>query len=179
MKTQVLRNFDIDEVIAFIDKQSPETKILIGSDSERNKVKITNSRGEPKMVWVADYMVVVVVHIDGCHGCKIFGQVTRELDYDGKLDKPALRLMNEVYKVAEVANKFVEVVGDREMEIHLDINPKKIHGSSCVVQQAVGYIRGVCNVIPLIKPNAPAASFAADRLKRVLDEQDEALELVI
>jgi predicted RNase H-related nuclease YkuK (DUF458 family) len=43
-----------------------------------------------------------------------------------------------------------------------------IHGSSCVVQQAVGYIRGMCNVTPMVKPEAFAASYAADRLKEIL-----------
>jgi predicted RNase H-related nuclease YkuK (DUF458 family) len=33
------------------------------------------------------------------------------------------------------------------------------------MQEAIGYIRGTCNVIPLIKPNAFAASYAADRFK--------------
>jgi len=33
------------------------------------------------------------------------------------------------------------------------------------VQQAIGYIRGTCNVIPFVKPDAFAASYAADRLK--------------
>lgn len=161
--TEVLRKLDMNEVIAFINQQSPETKILIGSDSERNKIK-----GR----WMADYMVVVVVHIDGSKGCKLYGEVTREPDYDQKKDKPAMRLMNEVYKVAEIYNQIAELIDDREMSVHLDINPKEIHGSSCVIRQAVSYIRGVCNVIPLVKPNAPAASFAADRLKRVLEEQD-------
>jgi predicted RNase H-related nuclease YkuK (DUF458 family) len=40
-----------------------------------------------------------------------------------------------------------------------------MHGSSCVINEAVGYIRGVCNVVPFVKPNAFAASYAADRYK--------------
>jgi hypothetical protein len=44
-----------------------------------------------------------------------------------------------------------------------------MHGSSCVVQQAIGYIRGVCNVIPMVKPQAFAASYAADRLNQVVN----------
>jgi predicted RNase H-related nuclease YkuK (DUF458 family) len=40
-----------------------------------------------------------------------------------------------------------------------------MHASSCVVQQAIGYIRGTCNVIPMVKPQAFAASYAADRLR--------------
>ena len=34
-----------------------------------------------------------------------------------------------------------------------------------VVAQAIGYIRGTCNVIPMVKPEAFAASYAADRYK--------------
>jgi predicted RNase H-related nuclease YkuK (DUF458 family) len=71
-------------------------------------------------------------------------------------------------KVAQLYLDLADHVGDRHFEIHLDINPNIIHGSSCVVQQAVGYIRGMCNVVPLIKPNAFAASYAADRMKEIL-----------
>ena len=153
------RKLDIEEVRAFIESQSPETKIYIGADSERYKV---NGK------WYADYTLAVVVHIDGCHGCKIFGEVQTEVDYDAKASRPALRLMSEVYKVAEMYQKLIDVIGDRNVEIHLDINPDEHFNSSIVIQQAVGYIRGVCNVIPLVKPNAFAASYAADRLKELL-----------
>jgi predicted RNase H-related nuclease YkuK (DUF458 family) len=54
----------------------------------------------------------------------------------------------------------------RPVEIHLDINPEDSAGSHCVIQQATGYIRGVCNVIPMVKPQAFAASYAADRIAR-------------
>jgi len=47
----------------------------------------------------------------------------------------------------------------------LDINPDEQYGSSCVISQAVGYIKGTCNVIPFVKPEAFAASYAADRFK--------------
>jgi predicted RNase H-related nuclease YkuK (DUF458 family) len=46
-----------------------------------------------------------------------------------------------------------------------------MHNSSIVIQQAVGYIRGVCNVEPKVKPQAFAASYAADRLKEILSLQ--------
>jgi predicted RNase H-related nuclease YkuK (DUF458 family) len=36
------------------------------------------------------------------------------------------------------------------------------------VQQAIGYIKGTCNVDAQVKPNAFAASYAADRLKFIL-----------
>jgi predicted RNase H-related nuclease YkuK (DUF458 family) len=76
--------------------------------------------------------------------------------------------MNEVYKAAQLYMDLAESIGDRHAEVHLDINPNIVHGSSCVVQQAVGYIRGTCNVTPMIKPKAFAASYAADRMKELL-----------
>jgi predicted RNase H-related nuclease YkuK (DUF458 family) len=154
-----MKRLDLDEVKAFIVAQSPSTNVYLGSDSERFKI-------EGK--WYADYTLAVVVHIDGCHGCKIFGEVQRELDYDQKKSKPALRLMNEVYKVSELFQSLADVLQDRHVEVHLDINPNMLYGSSCVIQQAIGYIKGTCNVVPMVKPNAFAASYAADRLKHIM-----------
>lgn len=112
--------------------------------------------------WWARYATVLVVHINDSKGCKVFGYIDREKDYDDKEDKPRLRLMNEVYKVAELYLAFGELLEDRNVEIHLDVNPKKEHASSAVVKQAVGYITGVTGITPLIKPQAFAASYAAD-----------------
>jgi len=158
----ILRKINLDEVRDFIDSTSQQTKIYLGADSERFKIE---------KVWHADYTVAIVIHIDSSKGCKVFGQVSRERDYDAKAGKPALRMMNEVYLVADMYARIADIVGDREVEVHLDINPDIKHGSSCAINQAVGYIRGVCNVIPMVKPNAFAASFAADRLKEVLDSE--------
>jgi predicted RNase H-related nuclease YkuK (DUF458 family) len=154
-----MKKLDIAEVKKFIQAQSPDTKIYLGADSERFRMD-----GK----WYADYTLAVVVHINGRHGCKIFGEVQRELDYDQKKSKPALRLMNEVYKVADLFNQLIDVIEDRHVEVHLDINPDEHFGSSCVIQQAIGYIRGTCNVVPMVKPKAFAASYAADRLKHVM-----------
>ena len=154
-----MKKIDIAQVKEFIEAQSITTKIYLGADSERMK---RNGK------WYADYTLAIVVHIDGCHGCKIFGEVQTELDYDYKASKPSMRLMNEVYKVAELYQKLVDAIRERDVEIHLDINPDLKHNSSIVIQQAVGYIKGVCNVVPMVKPNAFAASYAADRLKEVL-----------
>ena len=154
-----MRKFNISEVIDFIKSQSPETKIYLGADSVRLNVK---------NVWYADYTLAIVVHYDGNKGCKIFGDVIRERDFDQRQDRPRMRLMNEVYKIAELYLKLAEVLEDRYIEVHLDINPDEMHGSSCVINEAVGYIRGMCNVVPFVKPNAFAASYAADRLKEVL-----------
>ena len=152
----VRKELNIEEVKAFINAQSPETKVYLGGDSERFQID---------GVWYADYTVVVLVHKNGNRGCKVFGEIQRERDFDQKKDKPRLRLMNEVMKVCQLYLNLEEALGDRKVEIHLDLNPDEKHGSSCVIQEAVGYVRGMCNVIPMVKPNAFAASYAADRYK--------------
>ena len=154
-----MKKFNIDEVKDYIRQSSPETKIYLGADSER--VSIGGK-------WYADYTLAIVVHIDGKHGCKIFGDVHRERDYDQKADKPSMRLMQEVYKVSDLFHELAEVLQDRHVEVHLDINPQERYKSSVVVQQAVGYIKGTCNIDAHVKPQAYAASYAADRLKFVL-----------
>lgn len=145
---------DLAAVRDFILAQSPETRIYIGCDSRRFR---------KNRQWHAEYTRAIVVHIDGKHGCKIFGDTVSEPDYDQRKDRPNMRLMNEVYKISELYLELHEVLEDRVVEVHLDINPDEAHGSSCVVQQAIGYIRGVCNVVPMVKPRAFAASYAADR----------------
>ena len=157
-----MKKLDINEVRDFIQAQSLETKIYIGGDSRRFR---------KNGIWHAEYTLAVVVHFNGKNGCKIFGESSTELDYDQKRSRPAMRLMNEVYKISELYLKLHEVLEDREVEVHLDINPNEMHGSSCVIQEAVGYIRGMCNVIPMVKPKAFAASYAADRLKFALSQK--------
>ena len=147
---------DVEKVAEFIMAQTPETKIYLGCDSERLRV---DGR------WYADYVLAIVVHINGNNGCKLFGEVHREPVWDAKPGKPSQRLMTEVYKVSELYLKLADVLEGRQVEVHLDINPDEHYGSSCVVSQAIGYIKGTCNVIPFVKPEAFAASYAADRFK--------------
>ena len=164
-KEEKMTKFNIDEIREFIAGQSPETKIYIGCDSERVRVN---------GVWHAVYTAAIVVHIDGKHGCKLFGEVTRERDYDQKENRPSTRLMTEVYKVSALYLKLADVLEGRDVEVHLDVNPDDEHGSSCVLSQAIGYIRGVCNVEPMVKPRAFAASYAADRFRSLGTARDHA-----
>ncbi|MEY4083279.1 MAG: hypothetical protein RL483_648 [Pseudomonadota bacterium] len=152
---------DLDAIKRFIASQSAETRIYIGADSCR--VLVNES-------WYADYTLVVVVHVDGNRGCKLFGETVRERDFDQRANRPQVRLMNEVYKVADLYLRLADAIADREVEVHLDLNPDPDTGSHCVVQQAIGYIRGVCNVSPRVKPNAFAASCAADRYKELASQ---------
>ena len=151
-----MKKINLAEVKAFIESQGPDTKIYLGCDSEQLKIDGKS---------YADYVLAIVVHINGNNGCKLFGEVQRELVYDARPGKPSLRLMTEVYKVSELYLKLAEVLEGRAVEVHLDINPNEMYGSSCVISQAIGYIKGVCNVVPFVKPDAFAASYAADRFK--------------
>jgi predicted RNase H-related nuclease YkuK (DUF458 family) len=147
---------NLEQVQDFIQRQGPGTRVYLGADSVRYRWRRT---------WWAEYTVAIVVHVNGNNGCKIFGEITRERDFDQRVDRPSMRLMNEVYRVSDMFQRLAPVLADREVEVHLDINPNEMHGSSCVIQQAIGYIRGTCNVVPMVKPNAFAASYAADRLR--------------
>ena len=151
-----MKKINLEEVKTFIKAQSPDTKIYLGCDSERMRID-----GQ----WYADYVLAVVVHINGNNGCKLFGEVQRERDYDHKVNRPAMRLMTEVYKVSELYLKLADVLEGRQVEVHLDINPDDQYGSSCVISQAIGYIKGTCNGVPFVNPDAFAASYAADRFK--------------
>jgi predicted RNase H-related nuclease YkuK (DUF458 family) len=151
-----MNKINLEQVRDFISDQTPETKIYLGCDSERLIID---------EVWYADYVLAIVVHINGKNGCKLFGEVHRERDFDQRSDRPRMRLMTEVYKVSELYLKLAEVLEGRNVEVHLDINPNEIHGSNCVLSQAIGYIKGTCNLVPFIKPDAFAASYAADRFK--------------
>lgn len=149
------KHINIAEVSAFINECSPETKIYLGCDSERFRIG---------GVWYVDYITVVIVHFDGKHGCKIFGAVDRERDYGQAANKPKMRLMGEVYRVADLYLTLSKEVA-HDISVHLDINPNERYGSSVAVQEAVGYIKGMCGITPQVKPEAFAASYAADQFK--------------
>ena len=153
---QLPREIDLNEIREFVESCGAGTRIYVGCDSVRF---IQQGR------WHADYTLAVVVHVNGNRGCRIFGSISTELDYDQRRARPQMRLMTEVYKVSELYLQLAEVLPDYDIQVHLDINPDEKHGSSCVIAQAIGYIRGTCNVIPFVKPDAFAASVAADRLK--------------
>jgi len=152
------KKINLEVVKEFIEVQGPETKIYIGCDSERYR---------KNNIWYADYVLAIVIHKDGKHGCKIFGEIITEKDYDQKANRPTFRLMTEVYKVSELYLRLAEVLDGRKVEVHLDINSDDDYISNVVLSQAVGFIKGTCNVVPMVKPNAFAASYAANRLKEL------------
>ena len=155
------KQINVEEVAEFLERWDSNTRVYIGCDSERLQVG---------GAWYADYITAVVVHVNGNQGCKIFGAVARERDYEQHVNKPRMRLMTEVYKIADLYLALSEVVA-HDIEVHLDLNPSELHNSSIVVNEAIGYIKGMCGVIPLVKPAAFAASYAADRFKGMMEYQ--------
>lgn len=153
-----LQKIDLEEIKKFANQQSYQTKVYIGGDSER---VVING------VWYADYTTVVVFHINGKNGCKIFGEVVREKDFDQRKNRPSIRLMNEVIKTANLYISLAEILDAFEVEIHLDISDDNKYASSYIINEAIGYVRGVCNITPQIKPLAWAATTCADRYKDV------------
>ena len=143
----------------YLKSMPPDTKIYFGADSERVNIK---------GVWYVDYLMAIVVHEGARNGAKIFGEITRERDYDKNLSKPRNRLMTEVYKVSELYLRLKDIIDPFEVSVHLDINPNEKHGSSVVVKEAIGYIRGTCMLEPVVKPHSFAGSNVADQLHRLL-----------
>lgn len=152
-------NMDIEMVSEFIRNGHQDDKIYIGCDSSTKKTKAG--------FWVADYITVVVIHRQGRNGCKIFGRLETERDYTSDKRKPVMRLLNEAMKSTILYDQLKDAIGTRYREIHLDINPNEKFNSHLALSQAVGYIRGCTGIDAIVKPDAFAAQYAADRFMRV------------
>lgn len=145
------REKEILEMKKAIQNSSKETRIYVGCDSKRY------SDGRVK------YATVVILHIDGRHGCKMYSFIDNEQDYN-KATNPRMRLVGEAYKAVDIASQIVEDVGDRHFELHLDLNSNPKYKSNTAVKEALGYVMGVLGFDAKLKPYAWASSTAADRL---------------
>ena len=143
----------IKEIQQAIAESSLSTKVYIGSDSQRFR------DGTVK------YATVVILHIDGNKGGRLFSFVEKEMDYQGPKN-PRLRLVNEAYKAADIANALLGGLGDRELQIHLDLNTDPAHKSSIALKEACGLVLGMTGIQPKVKHEAWAASTAADRISK-------------
>jgi predicted RNase H-related nuclease YkuK (DUF458 family) len=145
---------ELAEVARFIGQTSQETRVYVGCDSV-----VRSRRGR---FW-ATYATVVVVHRDGCRGCKVFGRL--DVQPDSGAMKP--RLLQEAWKAGEVAAELLPHLDDRQLEVHLDIHTNPEGGSHVAIKEAAGYIRGLTGLVAHFKPNACIASACADRYARL------------
>lgn len=161
-----MTNINYEAVREHIRNSSQESIIMLGCDSVRIK---------RQGVWHARYSTVVCVRkATGhgkdvmFHGCKVFGGSVTMRDYgkvirSGKIQNLKMRLMQEVTFVLEAFENLHEDIGDRPFEIHLDINSREDAESNVALSEARGYVMGMTGgKAPEFKPNALAASFAAD-----------------
>lgn len=157
----------IEQVVDLLATLDTTTKLYFGCDSIAYR-KVGDS-GKPE--WWAKFATVLIVHMNGKNGCRIFRNISHERIFDKKKGRPADRLMKEVYKVTALYTQMIGFVDEFDCEIHLDINEKTEYGSSCVATQAAGYVLGVTGVTPILKPDAFAASFGADGIGRGFDKR--------
>ena len=148
-----------DKIVSEFLKAPKNSRLYLGSDSVRF---------EKEGVAFARISTVAVIHLAGKNGCKVIGYNEVERVYDKKLGRPAHRMMLEVYEVSKLYNELIEDLPNANIEVHLDISKDPKHGSSCVAKQAEGYILGVCQVRPVMKPNAWCASTCADLFNKKL-----------
>lgn len=144
----------IEKAKEAILNSSKESSIYIGADSRRYCKK----KGE----WMAKYTVVIVIHMDSKHGCKIFHESQSIPDY-GNLRQ---RLMHEVALATQTATEILDVVGERNLTIHLDLNQDPKHKSNIAVNEALGWCKGL-GLNAEVKPAAWAASTAADHMVKL------------
>jgi len=147
---------EIEAIKEFIDANE-DAMIYLGVDSQRVKKKKVK------------FATVVIVHFqeNGTgKGAKIFTDVTYDSVIDSKLSRPFNRMMKEVQLVTEVYSELEEVLIDRPFEIHIDVNPVEGTGSNVAYGAAKGMIWGVVGVEPVCKPDAWAASCAADKYSK-------------
>lgn len=131
-------------------KSSKESSIYIGCDSLRNSSKNT-----------ADFSTVIILHMNSKNGCKVFHNKVTIPDF-GQM-RP--RLLMEVQYALEAFYAIEDIVGDRRLEIHLDVNPDPRHASNVVTSEALGWVRGL-GLEARIKPHSFAATSAADHCVR-------------
>ena len=143
-----------DEAREAILNSSESSSVYIGADSIRYK----NKRGD----WFAKYSTVIILHMDSKHGAKIFHKNIEMRDF-GNLRQ---RLITEAGFAIEAATEILDVLGDRKLEIHLDINPNPKYKSNIAVKEALGYVKGSLGLDAKIKPESFAATHAADHVVR-------------
>lgn len=141
-----MRNLNLEEVRNAILNSSETSSIYVGCDS------ITSYRD-------TTFALVVVIHIDSSKGGMVFAKKTKE---SRKMDVRE-RLMKEVELAVGLSLEIIDVIGHRNFELHLDINPDPIHKSNVVMAAACGYASAQ-GLEYRIKPDAFAATYAADAL---------------
>ena len=87
--------------ITKINDLDNNTKIYFGCDSVR---KVIDDK------WFARYATCAIVHKNGKNGCRVFSHQSIEPDYDVRMHRPSMRLMNETMKVCEAYTQLLSLI---------------------------------------------------------------------
>lgn len=139
-----MKRFNFDEIRQYILTTTESSSIYVGCDS--------------RVVGHSTIFVsVIVIHINSSNGCKIFYQKDK-INRNMTLRE---RLMKEVDYAVLTALSIIDVIGNRKLEVHLDINPNENYKSNIIVKEAVGYVLAQ-GLKPVLKPFSIAAYCVAD-----------------
>lgn len=117
------------------------------------------------------FVTVVVTHTPGKGGRVVYAR-----DVVPRIKALQERLFKEVWKSCEVAMSLASVAGG-EVTVHIDANPDEKHMSSKYIQSLVGLVMGQ-GFKYLVKPDAWAASHAADHVVRTKGKLPSRFSLV-
>jgi len=139
-----------DYVRDYINNNIGQFEIVIGTDSKERKA--------PK----AAYITVVCIRTVGKGVHVIYQTNTRNDAYNMKM-----RLWWEVEYSKDVYDYLVEQVKNCKnlLSIHLDVNSNPTFESHSIYNNVIGYMKAA-GIEFATKPNAPAASFIADKILR-------------
>lgn len=140
------------EIISYLSEVSPESDVFIGCDSQ-----VYKSKG------YIIYTSVIVIHINNKNGCKVFTNTEKE---SWNNDQIATRMLRETEKTIEAYEAIANYLETRHVEIHLDVNASKLYKSNSIASACKGWAEGSTGREVKIKPDAFAASYAADRYVR-------------
>ena len=157
---------DMEKVKEFIANSTEDSAVYVGCDS------VMKWNHKEKFLQPI-YVIAVVIHIEQRKGAKVFHEIIRgDRIFGEKRAVLKQRLMKEVFYASKIAYEISDVVEDRVFEVHLDINSNERWESSIIIKEALGYVRGM-GLIPVIKPDALAASSVADRVAVSIREDEK------
>ena len=123
-KTLQGKTIELVDYIKTYITEHPDIQIIIGCDSQ-NYSSVTS------------YATVVVLYTPG-HG----GHVIAEKEKTPRERVRSIRLMNEVCRSLDVANKICEAGLPKPEYIDIDINPNPRYKSNDIFKSAVGMVEG-------------------------------------
>lgn len=138
---------DLVDYIQNYLKEKPDTQIFIGSDSQ--------VRGR-----LTKYAYVIVLYTERKGGHVLYAKETiTKIDWFS-------RLMREVNESIKLAQLLTEGGISKPITIDIDLNPDPKWRSNSVLRSVLGWSEGM-GYATRYKPNALAASYAADHLVKM------------